>query len=176
MNHNQIDPFPSRKDLKKDDNRHYNSIIEQIKSVDLEKYDYTNVDFSPRSEIIEKQRVYFWVRVYLNSESDIKPDQDVTITYCDSGETLTTRFICFAKKGHEKESQEDVVNYNPEDDKRLLCLMIDADRINVNSDDIPFIRTLFRIGKFYQPQVMRKSDLVLKDASGIQLDYYDIEF
>ena len=54
--------------------------------------------------------------------------------------------------------------------------MIDADRINKKSDDIPFIRTLFRIGRYYRPQVLRLSDLSIVDSKGNQLYCYDIDF
>ena len=173
-NGSPINPFPSRRDISKND--YYNSLLDQVRSIDVEKLDYSNADFKPRSEIVEKQRVYFWIRAYLNEESNMSLDQDVTITYTSTGETLTTRFICFAKKGHQKDMDDDVVNYNPEDDKKVLCLMIDSDKINVDSDDIPFIRTLFRIGKYFQPQILRKNELLLKDSKGNQLEYYDIEF
>ena len=71
---------------------------------------------------------------------------------------------------------EQVINYNPEDDKRILCLMIDADRIDNNSSDIPFIRTLFRIGKYYEAQILRNSDLLITDSSGNKLEFFDIDF
>ena len=168
-------PFPTRNNLRNTE-VYYESLLDQVKSIDTDKLDYTDVDFKPRSEIVEKQRVYFWIRAYLNNESDLEPDQDITITYVDSGEFLTTRFICFAKKGHQKDMDDDVINYNPEDDKKVLCLMIDSDKVNTDSEDIPFIRTLFRIGRHYRPQVLRKNELILKDSKGNQIEYFDIEF
>jgi hypothetical protein len=71
---------------------------------------------------------------------------------------------------------ENVINYNPEDDRRILCLMIDSERIDKNSDDIPFIRTLFRIGKYYEAQILRNSDLSITDSSGNKLEFFDIDF
>ena len=166
--------FPERNQIIRQS--YIDNIVEQAKSVDLEKVDYGNVDFKPRSEITEKQKVFFWVRLYLNEEMDIKTDSDVSIQYVVSGETLVTKFICYAKKGISKDMDEQVINYNPEDDKRILCLMIDADRIDNKSDDIPFIRTLFRIGKYYEAQILRNSDLLITDSSGNKLEFFDIDF
>ena len=167
-------PFLDRKDLVKKAT-YVDSLIEQIKSIDVEKSDFsTGVEVG--SSVVEEQRVYFWIRLYLHDEIDILPDTDITITYVDSGEKLETKFICYAKKGHIQDMDETVINYNPEDDKKVLCLMIDADRINKKSDDIPFIRTLFRIGRYYRPQVLRLSDLSIVDSKGNQLYCYDIDF
>jgi hypothetical protein len=166
-------PFPERTQIQKS---YVDGIVEQAKSIDLDKVDYANVDFKPRAEITEKQKVYFWIRVYLHNEIDIKPDTDVSIQYVSSGEKLITKFICFAKQGINKDMEENVINYNPEEDKKVLCLMIDSERIDNNSDDIPFIRTLFRIGKYYTPQILRNSDMLISDSSGNKLDFYDIDF
>jgi len=165
--------FPDRKEIQKN---YTDSLIEQAKSIDLDKVDYSNVDFKPRNKIVESQKVYFWIRVYLNEEVDIKPDTNVNVKYVFSGETLETKFICYAKQGAEKDMDENVINYNPEDDRRILCLMIDSERIDKNSDDIPFIRTLFRIGKYYEAQILRNSDLLITDSSGNKLEFFDIDF
>lgn len=165
--------FPDRKEIQKN---YVNSLVEQAKSIDLDKIDYSDVDFKPRNKIVESQKVYFWIRVYLNEEIDINPDTTVNIEYTGSGEKLETKFICYAKKGAEQNMDENVINYNPEDDKRILCLMIDSERVNNNSEDIPFIRTLFRIGKYYQAQILRNSDLLVSDSSGNKLEFFDIDF
>ncbi len=167
--------FPDRKELVK--RRSYrDSIIESAKSIDLEKIDYSNVDFNPQNKIVEQQKVYFWIRIYLKEEIDIQPNTDVTITYLSSEESLVAKFICYAKKGHEKDLEQNVVNYNTEDDKRILCLMVDSDRIDRNSDDIPFLRTLFRISRWYQPQILRLSELRITDTSDREFEFYDIDF
>jgi hypothetical protein len=171
MNNN---PFPTRSELA---NRSYKeSIIEQIKEIDVEKINYDNVDFKSRSEIKEEQKVYFWARIYTNEEILIEPNTEVTMTYQESGEKLKTTFICYAKKGLQKDQDENLVNYNSEDDKKILCLMVDSERINKNSEDIPFIRTLFRIGRHYCPQILRHSDLTISDSQGRNIEYYDIDF
>jgi hypothetical protein len=167
--------FPDRKELAK--RRSYrDNIIETAKNIDVEKIDYKNVDFGPQNQIIEQQKVYFWIRIYLKEEMDVQPNTDITLTYTPENESLQTKFICYAKKGHEKDKQQDVVNYNSEDDKRILCLMVDADRIDKHSDDIPFIRTLFKITRWYQPQILRLSEIKITDSNERDFEFYDIEF
>jgi len=167
-------PFP--KDRKQIKRSWRDNIVNDIKSIEVDKIDYKGTDFKPRAEIKEKQKVFFWIRVYLNEEIEIKPETDITITYIESGEKLVTKFICYAKKGLDWDGGEEVVNYNPEDDKKILCLMIDSERIDKNSDDIPFIRSLFRISKYYNPQVLRLAELPLSLPDGTLLNYFDISF
>lgn len=167
--------FPDRKELAK--RRSYrDSIIETAKNIDVDKIDYSNVDFDPQNKIVEQQKVYFWIRIYLKEELDIQPNTDVTITYLPSEESLVAKFICYAKKGHEKDMAQNVVNYNPEDDKRILCLMVDADRIDKYSNDIPFIRSLFRVSRYYQPQILRLSELKITDSESREFEFYEIDF
>ena len=170
--------FPDRKELssKLHTSTYYNNIVEQAKNIDIDTIDFSNANFRPRSEIVEKQKTYFWIRVYLKEEIDLSPDQDVTIEHVFLGEKLTTRFVCFAKKGLDRDAEDQVVNYNAEDDKRILCLMIDSDKINIDCDDIPFIKTLFKVGKWWQPQVMRRDELIFKDSNGNIIDWYDVNF
>lgn len=167
--------FPDRKELAK--RRSYrDSIIETAKNIDVEKIDYNGAIFNPQNQIIEEQRVYFCIRIYLKEEVDIQPNTDITITYQPTEEFLVAKFICYAKKGHEKDKQQDVVNYNPEDDKRILCLMVDADRIDKKSEDIPFIRSLFKISRYYQPQILRLSDFKITDTTDREFEFYEIDF
>jgi hypothetical protein len=171
--------FPDRKDLKKKIQENkviYDDITEQVKKIDLDKVDYTGEDFVPRSEIKQKQKVYFWIRVYLKEETDIESNTDVSIVWHETGEKLTTKFICYSKKGLDRDLDEQVTNYNPEDDKKVLCLMVEEDKINIDNEDIPFIKTLFKIGRFYEKQVWRKEDMSLLDGSGKELPWFDIDF
>jgi len=164
--------FPTRNEL----NINYASkILEDIRLIDTDKIDFSGADFNPISEVKEKQSVYFWIRIYLNEEYDIEPNTDINIKYTYSGEVLTTKFICYSKKGLNKNMDENIINYNPEDDKKILCLMVDTDRINVNSSDIPFIRSLFKLSRFYSPQVIRLSELEIIDSKG-NISFYDIDF
>jgi len=171
--------FPDRKDLKKkleDDKTLYDDIKEQANKINLENVDFSKEDFIPKSVITQKQKIFFWIRIYLKEELDLTINSDVFIQWKPSGEKLKTKFICYAKKGLEKDLDETVTNYNPEDDKKVLCLMVEEDRINVNNDDIPFIKTLFRIGRFYTQQVWKREDMEIFDSENKQLPWFDIDF
>ena len=77
----------------------------------------------------------------------------------------------------DRDNDNQVTNYSGEDDKKVLCLMVDSDRINKNSQDIPFIRTLFKIGRYYEYQLMKRDDLNFIDSkSGDILDFFDVDF
>ena len=76
----------------------------------------------------------------------------------------------------EKDHKGEVVNYNPEDDKRIICLMVDERIVNF-SEDIPFIRTLFKTGRHYEYQLVKRTELLfINKKNGIILDYYDCDF
>jgi hypothetical protein len=171
--------FPKRKEIKKNlesIDAFYNDIKDRIKSIDVSNVDFEKVDFDLKVEVKEKQRVFFWVRVYLKEEMEIDPYTDVFIKWLPTGEVLETKFICFSKKGVDKDLNEEIVNYVTDDDKRVLCLMVDEDRININNVDIPFIKSLFKIGRYYQYQVFKNSDVLLSDGNGNELNYFDIDF
>lgn len=176
-----MDPnnFPSRKNIIETVNNNYqNSIIDAIKQYDIDKVDFKNSNYDTVSEISEKQKTYFWIRVYLKEEDNIlNPNDDISIKYNISGEELECKFICYNKKGLDKDNNNQVTNYSGEDDKKVLCLMVDSDRINGNSSDIPFIRSLFKIGRYYEYQLMRRDDLNFIDKkSGSLLEYFDADF
>jgi hypothetical protein len=171
--------FPDRKDLKKkleQDKVLYDDISEQVKKLDTDKIDFSKEDFVPKSDISQKQKVYFWIRIYLKEEVDVEPNTDVTIFWKPSGEKLETKFICYAKRGLEKNLDEQVTNYNPEDDKKVLCLMVDEERINFNNGDIPFLKTLFKLGRYHQRQIWKREDMVVLDSKEVELLWFDIDF
>jgi hypothetical protein len=171
--------FPDRKDIKrksKEQSDFYEDIVKDASKIDLDKVDYSNEDFRPRSEITQKQKVFFWIRVYLKEEMNIEPMTNIHIIWKETDEKLTTKFICYAKKGLDRDLDEQVTNYNPEDDKKVLCLMVDEDRINIDNDDIPFIKTLFKIGRHYQYQVWQRQNMVLVDDSNVEMPWFDIDF
>jgi hypothetical protein len=160
-------------------NNYQDSILEAIKSIDTTK-DW-NVEDGSITKIIEEQKVYFWIRLFITEDSpSVEIGSDITITYKPQNigivcEELETKFICFGKKGLEKDNSG-VINYTQEDDTRCLCLMIDSSKVNFN-EDVPFIRTLFKTGYHYEYQVIRRSDLLFIDKkNNITLDYYDCDF
>ena len=173
------DVFPDRKDLKKilqNEKVFYDDIIEQAKKIELDKVNFENEDFKARSEITQKQKVYLWIRVYLKKEMEIEPNADVFLNYLPNSEKLETKFICYSKKGLDKDHQDEVVNYVDEDDKKVLCLMVDEERININNSDIDFLKTLFRLGRYFESVVYSRQDLQLTTSNGDVLDYFDIDF
>ena len=129
------------------------------------------------TKVIEEQKTYYWIRVYLKDENpNIEIGDDIEINYVPNNEILTSKFICFNKKGLDKDIVNQIKNYNPEDDKKTLCLMVDEKLVN-DGTNIDFIRTLFGFSKHYQEQVYRRSDLLLIIKNkNIVLDYYDITF
>ena len=173
------DIFPSRKEIldSKKSQGYQDTLVEEIKSIDVEKIDFSKGDFKPRTKIAEKQKVFFWIRVYLNNEDkSCKPDDVIKIKHIPSGEILETKFICYSKKGVDKDSQDEIVNYSTEDDKKVLCLMVDSDRINTDSKDIPFIRSLFRTSKFFEFNLVKRDELLFVNAKGKEFEYYDVSF
>lgn len=151
-------------------------LLEQLRSIDVKDLK-SNFDLVATSNVIEEQKIYFWIRLYLNEElSDIIPGDDITISWSPSDEKLVTKFICFGKNGLEKDHNGEVANYNPEDDKRILCLMVDENYVNL-SEDIPFIRTLFKTGRHYEYQLVKRNELLFTNNRTSEiLEYYDCDF
>ncbi len=176
MNFNQETKWPDRKSLSDDIKKRWDSVAsQQLIDLDLEKINFSDEDFSPRTEIKEKQKIYYWIRVYLREELNIKENTDVKITYVDSGETLECKFVCYGKKGAEMDN-DGIVRFNPDENKKCLCFVVDSDRINDNSDDIPYIRTLFSISKYYTPQIFSVNMLNIFYEEDKKIDYYSIDF
>ena len=116
-------------------------LVDVIKSIDTTDLS-DDVDKESISKVIEEQKVYFWIRLYLKEEdSNLEIGDDISIKWTPTGEELKTKFICFGKTGLQKDYDEEIVNYNSEDDKKVLCLMVDEGQVNYN-EDIPFVRTL----------------------------------
>ena len=153
----------------------YDNLVEQIKTIDTEVVKDWNKNTDPAMKILEEQKVYIWIRLYLKEEANVEVGDDVIITYTPSGEKLETKFICFGKEGMEKD-QDGLTNWNSEDNKKVLCLMVDQDRINKGTD-IPFIRTLFKTGIHYKYQLVKRSDLLfINSRTGVSLDYFDCDY
>lgn len=151
-------------------------LIDIIKDIDTK--DLSN-DFEliATSTIVEEQKIYFWIRLYITNElTDILPGDDIVINWSPSDENLSTKFVCFGKTGLEKDYNGEVANYNPEDDKRILCLMVDERQVNYG-ESIPFIRTLFKTGRYYEYQMVKRSELLFINKRTSELiDYYDCDF
>ena len=167
--------FPDRKMVVRSD-AHLENIVDQAKKVDLNKVNFEGEDFQPHMRIIQKQKTYFWIRLYIKNEIDIKPETKINIVFNDGEEKLETYFMYFGKKGIERDSDGQIINFNPEDDKKVLCLLIDSDKVDRDNEDIPYIKTLFPLGKFFKPQYVRKYDFQFIIDGTEPIDFYDIDF
>jgi len=76
----------------------------------------------------------------------------------------------------ERDHDDELTSYNAEEDKKVLCLMVDEKEIN-QSTNIPFIRTLFKLGHHYEYNVMRRDELIFtNDRNGVMIDWFDCDF
>jgi hypothetical protein len=154
----------------------YDNLVEKIKSIEVEQIKDWDKNTDPAMKIVEEQKVYIWIRLYLKEESNVQVGDDIFMTYKPSGEKLSTIFVCYGKTDLGKDHEDEMVNYNPEDDKKILCLMVNQDTIN-KGVDIPFIKTLFKTSIHYQEQLMKRSDLLfINSRTGETLDYFDCDY
>src|SRR5574343_24275 len=153
----------------------YESLKNQLIEIDLDKVNFENIDQNPITKIIDSQKIYFWIRVYLKDEiSDLESGDDITIKYMPKNEDLKVKFVYYAKKGVDRDLGINVVNYNTEDDKKIICLMVDSTQVNYN-DDIKFMRTLFKQGNHYEYQLLKRNDLeFILDKNNSVVNYYDV--
>jgi hypothetical protein len=167
--------FPERRSIVKSD-VHLDNIIDKAKKIDVQNVNFDGEDYLPKTKIIQKQRTYLWMRLYMKQEIDIEPETKVQIQYLNGKESLDSFFMYFGKKGLERNKDGEIVNFNPEDDKKILCLLIDVDKLDVDNKDIPYMKTLFPLGKYYQPQYVKKMDFTFVLENGTELDFYEIDF
>lgn len=151
-------------------------LLEKLKQIDTDGLP-EELEIISTSVIVEEQKIYFWIRLYLSEEdNNTQVGDDIIIQYTPSGEELLTKFVCYGKSGLEKDHNGEVINYNPDDDKRILCLMIDERVVNFG-EGIPFIRTLFKTGYHYEYQLVKRNELIFVNSrNGFILDYYDCDF
>jgi len=154
----------------------YDNLVEQIKTIDTEVVKDWDKNTDPAMKVLEEQKVYVWIRLFLKEESDVEIGDDIFMTYTPSGEKLETKFICYGKTDMGKNHDDEIINYNPDDDKKVLCLMVDQEKINKGTD-IPFVRTLFKISIHYQYQLVKRDELIFVNSrTGKTLDYFDCEY
>ena len=149
-------------------------LLEQLKNIDV---DNLSDEIVTTSTVVEEQKVYFWIRLFLKEEDpNIMVGDDIIIEWTQSGEKLETKFVAYGKQGLERNHDDQVVNYNPEDDKKVLCLMIDQKSVDFN-DEIPFIRTLFKTSHHYEFQLVKRDELIfVNKRNNLLLDYFDCDF
>lgn len=154
----------------------YDNLVEQIKTIDTEVIKDWESNTDPSMKVVEEQKVYIWIRLYLKEESNVEVGDDIYMTYTPSGEKLETKFICYGKTDLGKDHNDEIINFNPEDDKKILCLMVNQEHVNKNTD-IPFIRTLFKTGIHYEYQLVRRDELLfINGRTGETLEYFDCDY
>lgn len=167
--------FPDRKQIVQN-NTHLDNVIDQAKNIDVNKVNFEGEDFQPHVKIIQKQKVYLWMRLYIKDEIEISPETKIVMSYLDGKEKLETYFMYYGKKGLERNKDGQIVNFDPEDDRKCLCLLIDANKIDYDNEDIPYMKTLFPLGKHFVPQYVKKIDYSFDLEDGTNIDFYDISF
>ena len=153
----------------------YDFVREQLK--DLDTADLPDeVSENPEVEITP-EKVYFWTRVYMKEENpNLQIGDEITIEYLPSGEKLKTQFFAYGKTGLEKDHEDTLVNFSQDDDKKVLCLMVDEKIVN-ESEEIPYIRTLFKLGRHYEYNVLRREELAFTcDRNGVMVEWFDCDF
>lgn len=157
--------------------KHIENLIEKIKILDTEVVEYWDDNKNPETKVIEEQKIYIWIRVYLKEEDEtIEIGDDFLIKYTPSGEELITKFVCYGKQGNMKDHVDEIISYNREDDKKVLCLYVNEKVINT-SEEIPFIRTLFKVGNHYEYQLVKRSELLfVNKRTDKNLDYFDVDW
>lgn len=157
--------------------KHIENLIEKIKILDTEVVKYWDDNKNPETKVIEEQKIYIWIRVYLKEEDEtIEIGDDFLIKYTPSGEELITKFVCYGKQGNMKDHADEIISYNREDDKKVLCLYVNEKIINT-SEEIPFIRTLFKVGNHYEYQLVKRNELLfVNKRTDKNLDYFDVDW
>jgi hypothetical protein len=100
--------------------------------------------------------------VYLKKEDEtFEPGDEIILNLKPKNETLKVVFGSYEKKGLYKDFDKQVVNYQTEEDKKVLCCMVDYEKINKDSEDIPNLRTFFKSSKYYQENLFLKEDFTI---------------
>lgn len=141
------------------------------------KYLIDGLDRTPSVNVTETERSFIWVRIYLKKEYDIKKGSEISIIY-KNREELKTIFSTYEKKNLNKDKGEQVTEFTTEEDKKTLCVMVDLNDINnpEKNKDIPFLKTLFKAGRFYEHQILKKGDLSVMIENDKKLDFHTIQF
>lgn len=154
----------------------YERIKEQVQDINTENLT-NNVSKEISIEITEKQKVYFWIRLYVENEFlNIEPNDDLVMEYkWAPGEKITTKFVCYGKKGLQKDHEGQIVGYNQEDDRKIICLLVDSDYVNY-SNEIPFLRKLFKTSFHFEEEIIKRNDLTfINQRTNENIEYFDID-
>lgn len=154
----------------------YEQIYKQVENIDTKDLK-DDVDQTPSIEVTEKQKVYFWIRLYVENELlNIEPGDELIMEYkWAPGEKISTKFVCYGKQGLQKDHEGEIVGYNQEDDRKIICLLVDSDYINY-SDEIPFLRKLFKTSFHFEEEIIKRNDLTFTNKRTQEnTEYFDID-
>lgn len=149
------------------------NIIEEIKKIDTKDIKDTDGDNILEVNIIEKSKIYFWIRLYLKNELEIKQGDTITINWNIYDEKLETKFISYGKKGLEYDYDNQITQGTLEDDKKILVIMVDSEEVNY-SKNIDHLRTLFKLSHHFLENLIRHDELEFIHGGNL-LEYYDLD-
>ncbi len=176
--------FPKRKDLIKeklttsDNSDIYDEIVEKIKSIDINKIEFKDGKRKIVSDVIEKQREFLWLRVFLKEElNNINVGDEFTLRYeLDNGdvENMTLEFISYGKNILNIDSDYDNVisNYDNEFNNKKLIFMVDKDKLISKLN----IRKIFKNTVYCEDVLIKRDSLLLLDNNESSIEYIDMEF
>jgi len=169
--------FPERKEINKNSVDYQTKILDQmLKAVENANPAEWTDDPSIKNVEVEKQKEYFWIRIYLKEEdNDLEQGDIITMTYVPTNEKIEMIFGSYEKEGLNRDHNDEVINYVSDDDKKILCCMIDLERINKNSDDIPTLRTFFKNSRYYQENLFLKDEIKI-ESDNKKYDYSSLSF
>lgn len=125
---------------------------------------------------IEKQKEFFWIRVYLKDDDTVlKVGDIISISYRPTNEKMDMIFGGYEKEGLNKNHNDQVINYVSESDRSILICLVDLNRVNKDSEDIPTIRTFFRNSRHYAEDIFYKNDIVISTKDK-EYEYRSIDF
>ncbi len=168
------DPFVNRKSI----SNYRNKIVDDVKKINIDDINFTDINTAPQRKIIEKQKEYFWMRLYLEDLDTTTLEGDsIRMIYNEKNEEIEVTFACYAKLGSEVDKEQNIINYESKNNNKVLCIMVDVDKINYKSDNIKFIRSLFKLSRWYRPQLIRTDDFTfINNRTSLEYKYYDIDF
>lgn len=137
------------------------------------KVELTDSMFETKTVVLEESKEFIWVRVYLKNEiSDIINGDVIRMSY--DNEFIDMQFATYNKKGQHKDGDEELVGFTNDYDKKVLVLMADIGYIN-KSSDIPFIRTLFKVSRHFEYQILKRDELLFTNLrTNETLEYFDV--
>lgn len=153
----------------------YRAVIEQVKAIeDPSKLDYSNEYVG--ATIIERQKTFSWVRLYLNNEcEDLKSGDVITIHHKYHNETIESFFSFYDKVNNTNKEEDNIKSYIGEDDKKVLCLMVEVEELERSNKT--YMKTIIRGSKFFSPDIIRNSDIEITNTrTGQVFDFYMVSF